>query len=86
MIRCLRRVNITRAMSQPGVKYQFGVRVPRNYREAMTIDKANGNTLWQDAMKAEIGQLFDYETFEDKKTIGKSIEPTEPQVPEKYHL
>ena len=32
-------------------KYKFGVRIPRNYKEAVELDRANGNTLWQDATK-----------------------------------
>ncbi len=46
-----------------GIKYQFGVRVPRNYREALAIDKANGNTLWQDAIQRELDQIREYDTF-----------------------
>ena len=30
----------------------------------MELDKMNGNTAWQDALEKEIGQLFDYTTFE----------------------
>jgi len=44
----------------------FGIQVPRTAKEAIEIDKKNGNTHWQDAMKAEISQLFEYETFKDK--------------------
>ena len=33
------------------VRYKFGVRVPRTYGEAMTLDKENGNNLWGDATR-----------------------------------
>ena len=52
--------------------YMFGVLVPRNYAQALEIDAANGNTLWQDAVDVELGQIDDYDTFEDK---GKGYDP-----------
>ena len=50
------------------VKYKFGVRVPRNVKEAKWLDKINKNTLWKEAMDKEIGQLFEYKVF---RSIGK---------------
>ena len=47
-------------------RYKFGIRVPANQAEAIAFDKANGNTLWQDAIDKEISQLLEYETFEIK--------------------
>lgn len=49
--------------------YQFGIQVPRNSKEAYLLDKQNGNTKWQDAMKEEIDSLMAYSTFEDKGKI-----------------
>ena len=46
-----------------GPRFRFGIQVPRNIKEAMELDKINGNTAWQDALEKEIGQLFDYNTF-----------------------
>ena len=46
--------------------YEYGFRVPRNTAEIEPIDKANNNRRWQDAIDLEIGQLQDYETFQDK--------------------
>lgn len=43
--------------------YMFGVRVPRNHKEAVQLDTENGNTKWQDAEKTEIAQLQEYQTF-----------------------
>ena len=34
--------------------------------EAMQFDLENGNTKWADAEKLEMGQLFDYECFDDR--------------------
>jgi len=47
-----------------GPKYKFGIRVPRTVKEAMEIDRAEGNTLWKEAIDKEIGQLLDFDTFE----------------------
>lgn len=34
--------------------HKYGVRVPKNIKEAMEIDKENGNTLWMDAVRLEM--------------------------------
>ncbi len=47
------------------VHYKFGVQIPRNVKEAHALDKANGNTLWEQAIELELGQLNDYKTFKD---------------------
>jgi hypothetical protein len=49
-------------------RYKFGMQLPKSYVDATALDKANGNTLWQDAIKTEMGQIFGYETFKD---LGK---------------
>ena len=50
------------------VKYKFGVRIPRNYKEAIELDKQNGNTLWQDAIRREMELIKEFGTF---KSLGK---------------
>ena len=32
-------------------------------KEAIEFDKENGNTLWQDAIRLELDQLCDFDTF-----------------------
>ena len=44
-----------------GTKYQFGIQVPRSYKEALKLDKAIGNPLWQDAI--QLDQIIAYNTF-----------------------
>ena len=61
MIRALRQC--MKLNRNTGVKYQFGVHVPRSYREALALDKANGDTLWQDAIQKELDQIRAYNTF-----------------------
>ena len=53
-----------------GNVYKFGFQVPRNYAEAMELDKQNGNTLWLDAIDKELKQIADYKTFND---LGKGV-------------
>jgi hypothetical protein len=43
---------------------------PPNHAQAVELDKANGNTKWQDAEVTERSQLFEYHTFVDKGKGG----------------
>jgi hypothetical protein len=52
------------------VVYKFGVRLPRSRAEAFTMDEGNGNTKWQDAIKLELDQLDEYDTFIDKGKLA----------------
>ena len=52
-----------RAQRYNAVIYKFGVRLPRNVKEAIRLDEENKNTYWQDAMKREKDQLLEYKTF-----------------------
>ena len=38
-------------------------KIPRDHAEAMAFDKANGNSLWADAEKLELDQLYEYKSF-----------------------
>jgi hypothetical protein len=72
-----RMLNQTKMKSERnGPIYKFGVRVPRHRGEAHALDKANGNTLWQDAIATEMSQLDDYGTF---RSLGKGA-----PVPKNY--
>ena len=46
-------------------KYKFGVAIPRNYNNAINLDKENNNTLWKDAIDKEMSQIKEYKTFTD---------------------
>jgi hypothetical protein len=46
--------------------YMYGFLVPQNHKQAMQLDKENGNTLWRDAEILELGQIDEYDTFIDK--------------------
>ena len=56
-IRLLKRVLRTnKKRLKEGTKYQFGVAVPRNTKQAYLFDKQNGDTLWADAIAEEMGK------------------------------
>jgi len=48
-----------------GIRFKFGVQVPRNWKEAMELDEKNKSTLWRDAIKKEMDQIAEYGTFRD---------------------
>ena len=37
--------------------HKFGIKIPRDMKDAIRIDLENGNTLWQDAYKKEMFQV-----------------------------
>ncbi len=41
-------------------KFKFGVQVPKGVRNALELDKINGDTLWRDAINTELKQINDY--------------------------
>ena len=43
-------------------KYQYRIKVPKNYKESVALDKVNQNTLWQDAIKKEMDNIIDLKT------------------------
>ena len=44
------------------IKYKFGIQVPKGIKNAIELDKKNGNSLCQDAIKTDLKQLIDYQT------------------------
>jgi hypothetical protein len=51
-VRMLRQAYASKKRNAP--KCMFGVRIPRDCKEAIELDKANGNTFWQDAKDKEV--------------------------------
>ena len=50
----IRMVNQVKLRSYNSAKrYKYGYEVPRNYEDAVRIDRQNGNTKWQDAVKIQ---------------------------------
>jgi len=48
--------------------YKFGHWVPRDIKEALYLDRANGNNHWAEAMAKEVNKMDDHESF---KSLGK---------------
>jgi hypothetical protein len=61
--RVCRRTNKhkTRFKGDPAMK--FGVEVPRTVKEALVLDKNNGNNKWAEAIQKEMQGLHDHQTF-----------------------
>jgi hypothetical protein len=51
------------SISPTGIKYKLGIQVPKEIKNAINLDKKNGNNLWEEATKTEVKQLTNYETF-----------------------
>eukprot|EP00957_Ditylum_brightwellii_P098504 7503884-Ditylum_brightwellii.AAC.1 len=51
-----------------GPRIKFGVRIPKDHREALEFDAKLGNTLWKEATKVEVDTTYEYEVF---KSLGK---------------
>jgi hypothetical protein len=49
--------------SPAGIKYKFGFQVPKGIKNAIDIDKKNGNQLLQEAIKTELKNFTDYQAF-----------------------
>jgi hypothetical protein len=63
-IRCRqKKPGRNKRFSNPMGVYKYSAKVPKNTSEALSIDKAAGNTLWQDAIGKEVGALMEMETF-----------------------
>jgi hypothetical protein len=60
-------VDIARILKVPtgpaGIKYKFGIQVPKGIKNSIDLDKKNGNQLWQEAIKTDLKQLTEYQTF-----------------------
>jgi hypothetical protein len=50
--------------------WRFGAMVPCTHNQAVEIDQANGNRLWQESEATEMKQLSNYKTFMDKGKDG----------------
>lgn len=48
--------------TQHGPVYKFGYQLPRDHKDAISIDHSNGNSKWQDAEGIERAQLHKYNT------------------------
>ena len=77
LIRAVKQSRIRQVRTS--ARYQHGFQVPKDYNDAMRLDKENGNTHWQDAMDLELTQIHEYKVFKDtgkaKFHNGKVVTP-----------
>ena len=77
LIRAVKQSRIRQVRAS--VRYQHGFQVPKDYNDAMRLDKENGNTHWQDAIDLELTQIHEYKVFKDtgkaKFHNGKVVTP-----------
>ena len=66
-----------------GPRIKFGVRVPKDYIEAMEFDRKNQNNLWKDAVNMEMKQVYEYDSFRSK---GKKAQVPKDHVMIRVHL
>jgi hypothetical protein len=66
-----------------GITYKFGIQVPKGIKNAIDLDKKNGNQLCQEAIKTELKQLTDYQTF-IVLDLGEEIPTGYQKIP--YHM
>jgi hypothetical protein len=49
------------------------VKVPRNVKEALLFDKANGNNPWKEAIIKEVSAIMGQKTFEYLEGFYKNL-------------
>jgi hypothetical protein len=69
--------------SSAGIKYKFGIQVPKGIRSTIDLDKNSGNQLWEVAIKTELKQLTDYQIFTVLDS-GQDIPTGYQKIP--YHM
>ena len=67
LIRAVKQSSIHQVTAS--ARYQHGFQVPKDYNDAIRLDKGNSNTHWQDAMDLELTQIHEYKVF---KGTGKA--------------
>ena len=72
--RMINQVRLKNFRNRP--RYKYGFQVPRSHEEAVLIDEREGNRKWQDSEELELGQLYEYDTFD--------IRPKGSPIPDGY--
>ena len=77
LIRAVKQSRIRQGRAS--ARYQHGFQVPKDYNDAIRLDKENSNTHWQDAMDLELTQIHEYKVFKDTGKAqfhnGKVVRP-----------
>ena len=77
LIRAVKQSRIRQVRAS--ARYQHGFQVPKDFNDAIRLDKENSNTHWQDAMDLELSQIHEYKVFKDTGKAqfhdGKAVIP-----------
>ena len=77
LIRAVKQSRIRQVRAS--ARYQHGFQVPKDFNDAIRLDKENSNTHWQDAMDLELTQIHEYKVFKDTGKAqfhdGKAVTP-----------
>ena len=77
LIRAVKQSRIRQVRAS--ARSQHGFQVPKDYNDAIRLDKENSNTHWQDAMDLELSQIHEYKVFKDTGKAqfhnGKAVTP-----------
>ena len=65
-IKRVRRTRKSKKKISAAPRFKYGIEVPKNVKDALEIDKANGNTFWGGSLEKEIKSLLDLDCFECK--------------------
>jgi hypothetical protein len=71
------------SQARHGPTCKFGILVPKNRKDALAIDHANGNKRWQVSMDTEVEQIDEYDTFRD---LGKGRPPPRDHAKMRAHF
>ena len=77
LIRAVKQSRIRQVRAS--ARYQHGFQVPKDYNDAIRLDKEYSNTHWQDAMDLELTQIHEYKVIKDTGKAqfhnGKAVTP-----------
>ena len=77
LIRAVKQSRIRQVRAS--ARYQHGFQVPKDYNDAIRLDKENSDTHWQDAMDHELTHIHEYKVFKDTGKAqfhnGKAVTP-----------
>ena len=60
----LKKAKVYKSTATPiSIKYKFGIQVPKGIKNSIDLDKKNGSNLWEEAIRTELKQLTDSQTF-----------------------
>ena len=77
LIRAVKQSRIRQVRASARSQHDF--QVPKDYNDAIRLDKENSTTHWQDAMDLELTQIHEYKVFKDTGKAqfhsGKAVTP-----------